>query len=74
MDPIARDDAVGGPLVFDFEHHAFVRLVHALEGFCNHAVQAGAFELLEPLLRQVVVGRCGGEMHGRLGSEKGLLE
>ena len=53
MDTVAGDDAVGGPFVFDLEHHAFVGLVGTVEWFCDDPVQAGAFELLEPLLRRL---------------------
>jgi len=64
VDAVASDDAVGGPFVFDLEHHALVGLVDTVEGFGDDAVQAGAFELLEPLLRQTMVGGGGRDRWG----------
>jgi hypothetical protein len=43
--------------VFDLEHHPLVRLVRHVERFRDHAVEPGAFELVEPPLGDVAVGR-----------------
>ena len=43
--PVAGDDAVGGPLVLDLEHHPLVGLVGAVERLGDDPVQPGALEL-----------------------------
>ncbi len=55
----AGDDAVAVALVFDLEEGALVGGVGAGEGFGDDAVEAGAFEAGEPVLRDGAV-LCGG--------------
>ena len=57
---VARDHAVGGALMLDLEHHPLVRLIGPRQRFGDHAVEAGALELVEPPLggRQVGGGRA----------------
>ena len=45
----AGDHAVGGALVLDLQHHALARRVGERLGLRHHAVEAGAFEPLEPV-------------------------
>ncbi len=49
--------AVAVALVFDLEHHALVRLVHAARLLGHHPIQAGSLEARKPIARQRRVGR-----------------
>jgi hypothetical protein len=63
--PVPGHHAVGRPLVLDLEHDPPVRLVDARERLGDDPVQAGSLELLEPSLRQRVVGGRRGQVEGR---------
>jgi len=61
VNPITSDDAIGGPLMLDLEHHPLVGLVGAIERLGDDPVQSSAFESLEPF-----AGDCritGGRRH-----------
>ena len=47
--PETGDDAVGFALVFDLQHHSLVRLVGAVLGFRDDAVESRAFEAAKPV-------------------------
>jgi hypothetical protein len=51
--------------VLDLEHRAFSRLVGSRVEFCDDAVEAGAFELLQPATRLGGVARRRGEVQRR---------
>ena len=57
---VAGDHAVGGALVLDLEHGPLVGLVGAVQRLGDDAVEAGALELLEPVLRGRRRRRCAG--------------
>src|ERR1051326_695911 len=46
------DDAVRRAGVLDLDHRALPRLVMAVSGLRNDAIQSGAFDVIEPLPRQ----------------------
>ena len=71
---VARQDAVRSAFVLDLEHDALVRLVAAVQGLGHNPVEAGSFELVEPLLRRAVVPRCGGQVDRRGTVREGLLQ
>ena len=56
------DDAVGGPPVLDLEHGPFTGKVGLVEALGHDAVETGAFEAAEPVLRQGAIARRGGEV------------
>ena len=53
------NDAVAIALVLDFEHDALVGLIGEIDGFGDDAVEAGAFEALEPVECDAAIC-CGG--------------
>ncbi len=68
------DHTVGRPLVLDLEHRPFARLVGRLEQLGDDAVEARAFEPVEPVGRQRAVGRGGREVDRRHGLAQDGLE
>src|SRR5690348_18407578 len=67
-------DAVGGALVLDLRPESLARYVRTVPGFRDHTVEAGALELLEPVLRGLRVAGVGREEDRRLGTLQQLLE
>ena len=63
----AGDDAVAVALMLDLEHGAFVGLVGSVEELGHDAVEAGAFEALEPVFGDGMVAGGGGLVDGRGG-------
>src|SRR5690606_16059183 len=61
VQPVPREDDVGGPLVLDLEHRALVRRVRAAQRLDDDAVEPCPLELGEPPDRDVVLARAGGE-------------
>jgi hypothetical protein len=61
---VAGEDTVGGALVLDLEHHAFVLLVAAVQGLGHDAVESRTFELPEPLPGCCPVPGRGGQVDG----------
>src|SRR5262245_50322205 len=70
----AGDHAVGGSRVLDLEHRALARLIGAVLRFCDHAVEPGSFELLEPLLGDGAVRGDWGQMQRRGGGAEEPFE
>jgi hypothetical protein len=70
----AGDYAVAVALVLDLEQGALVGGVGAGEGLGDDAVEAGAFEAGEPVLRCGAVFRCRREMDGGVDVREGALE
>jgi hypothetical protein len=65
VDPVAGEHAVGGPHVLDLRHHALVGHVGLLARLGDDAVEPGALEAHEPLARERLVARDGGEVDRR---------
>ena len=74
MPPKAGDHAVGRALVFDLDHGALAGAIRLIETLGHDAVEAGALETPEPVLRERAVARGRGEVHGRRPAGKQLLE
>ena len=66
VDAVAGEHAVGGADVLDLRHHALVGLVGEVGPLGDHAVQPGALEVLEPLLRDRRVARDRRDVDRRL--------
>jgi len=65
---------VDGTFVFDLEHRAFAGLVDAVARFRHHAIEARAFEPLEPIGGDGAVARYRCEVEGWAGVREHLLE
>ena len=70
----AGDHAVGGALVLDLDHGPLVLAVGAVEALGDDAVQAGAFEAVEPIGGHVPIARRGSQLHRRRRCAERLLQ
>src|SRR6185369_7210589 len=70
----AGDDALCGARVLDLDHRALVRLIRTRCRFCDHAVQASAFESRQPVVRDRAISRDGCQVNWRLHLGEQLLE
>src|SRR5581483_9914160 len=70
----AADDAIDGAQVLHLDHRAHAGLVRAVEPLRDDAVEPGALEALEPVLRQVAVARRRREVRGRADARERALE
>ena len=70
----ARNDAVRRARVLDLDHCALAGLVGTVCRFRDHAVQTGAFEVLEPLSCKRAIARHRGQIHRRLDSGQQLFQ
>ena len=67
------DDAVGRARVLDLDHRALAGLVGAVVRLRDHAVEAGAFEALQPLGGDLAIARHRREVERRLDVRQQLL-
>ena len=72
--PKSGDDAVCGSCVLHFDHRALARLVHAVLGLRDDAVEAGAFEARQPFGGNRRIARHRRDVDRRLDAGERLLE
>ncbi len=70
----AGHHAIGRARVLDLEHRALARLVGAVSGLRDDAVEARAFEARQPVSGKLAIARHGREMDGRDDLSKRPLE
>ncbi len=70
----AGDDAVGGARELHLDHRALPRLISEAGGLGDDAVEPGALEVLEPVLRLRAVTRHGSQVNGRRCARQQLFQ
>ena len=70
----AGNDAVRSASMLHLDQHALARLIRNLRRLRNHAIQAGALEVLEPLRGDTAISRHRRDVNGRLNVAETLLE
>src|SRR5262249_42816434 len=65
------NDAIAVALMFDFQHHAFVRLVRHRHRLCPHTVETPALKASKPVRGYAAITRCRSQVNRcRRGSDQ----